>query len=95
MAIGKRRRRGSWLMFGVRALGVAGLFTALLGAVGARGTPGFSLRQQARQVWDNPTYGRELLVHTQDRFLAVCLWLLAIGAGTSTSCKARWRINSR
>lgn len=80
MAISKRKRRGSWLMFGVRGLGVAGLFAALLGVIGARGTPDFHLTDELRHVWSNVGYINELLFHTSDRFLTVCLWLLTIGA---------------
>lgn len=85
MAIGRRRRRGSWLMLGVRALGVVGLFAALLGGIGARSTAGFSLRQQAESVWENPIHGKELLFHTPDRLLTVCLWLLAIGIAAAAT----------
>jgi hypothetical protein len=66
-------------MLGVRALGVAGLFAALLGAVGARATPDFSLRQQAESVWSEPSQINILLFETPDRFLTVCFWLLTIG----------------
>src|SRR5262245_31951944 len=80
MAAGKRRRRGSWLMFAVRALGVTGVFSMGIGAVGACSTPGFNLRQQIRSVWENPATISDLLFQTPDRFLTACLWLLAIGA---------------
>lgn len=76
MATQRRRRRGSWLMFGVRALGVLGLFAALIGGFGARSTTGFSFRALASDIWNKPADIGEWLFHVYDPVLRVSLWLL-------------------
>ncbi|MBX7102863.1 MAG: hypothetical protein K1X57_02200 [Gemmataceae bacterium] len=80
MVITKRRRRGSWLLFGIRALGVTGLFAFLLGALGARRTPGHSLRGTLTDFATNPQAIPTALFNTTDRFYTVCLWLIVLGA---------------
>lgn len=79
MSLSKRRRRGSWWMFGIRALGVIGLFAALLGGIGARATTGFSFRAMASDLWKNPTDIAEWTKDITDPVLRYSLWLLFIG----------------
>lgn len=79
MAAEKRRRRVSWVMFAVRALGVIATFAALVGGLGARSTSGFSFRALANDLWNKPTDLSEWLVNVTDPVLRVSLWLLIGG----------------
>src|SRR5262245_26700269 len=95
MAVAKRRRRGSWLMFTIRALGIVGFFALLLGALVARSTSGFSFRQTLVRlgilpesflrdsnqiVARQPLSFQELLFETPDQYLRIAYWLIILGA---------------
>jgi len=85
MRKGKRRRRGSFVMFAVRALGVAGLFAVLLGSIGLWATPGYSPRAAVAQVRRDPASVYALLFDTPDLWLRVSYWLLAVGLAVSSA----------
>src|SRR5262245_43112879 len=94
MALFNRRRRGSWIAFGVRALGVLGIAAFLLGWLGASATPGYSFRGTFPQLepmcslFDSkpPSIGPidtfpGILQESTDRILQISVWLLTIGCG--------------
>jgi len=84
----KRRRRGSFVMFAVRALGVAGVFAALLGSIGLWATPGQSPRATVTQLRRDPSSVNSLLFETPDLWLRASYWLLIVGLAVTSAAVA-------
>jgi hypothetical protein len=66
-------------MFGIRALGIVGLFAILLGGIGARATQGFSFRAMARDLWKSPGDIGQWTLDIADPVLRISLWVFFAG----------------